>query len=502
MEGQSPEAELNLNGRPLFRSFFLGGFECSTHRRPCGRRLDLIAATGHDRHAAADYARLKAHGIHTVREGLRWHLIETTPGRHDFASVLPTLRAARDAGMQVIWDLFHYGWPEDLDIFDPGFVRRFARMAGAFAGLLAGETDEVPWVAPVNEISFVAWAGGEVAELDPYARSRGRELKRQLVRASIAATEAVWAVLPSARVAQIDPVFHVVAHPDRPHEAPAAEAYRRAQFQAWDMLSGRIDPALGGHPKYLDVIGVNYYPWNQWVYNGPTSEGTTIGPDDPGHRPFRLILGEIAGRYGRPLFIAETGTEGEARRAGCGRWAARPAPRSCVACPSGGSACTRSSISPAGTMTATATTGSGTTPTRPASGPCTGPWPTSWGVRCAASVGWDAASAPMKFDQPARDPETTPPAPPASPPTSKAAAPLNTPSRSPTTRARRRPSSTTAPATRSRSMRWSESSSDSDNAFLTGRYLTSPRPAAGRIRPAPRSSTRMTGPPGPHRRGW
>jgi hypothetical protein len=313
VEGQSPEAELNLNGRPLFRSFFLGGFECSTHRRPCGRRLDLIAATGHDRHAASDYARLKAHGIHTAREGLRWHLIEVTPGRHDFASVLPTLRAARAAGMQVIWDLFHYGWPEDLDIFRPEFVRRFARMAGAFAGLLAGEADDVPWVAPVNEISFVAWAGGEVAELDPYARSRGRELKRQLVRAAIAATEAVWAVLPAARVAQIDPVFHVVPHPDRPHEAPAAEAYRRAQFQAWDMLSGRVDPALGGHPKYLDVIGVNYYPWNQWVYNGPTADGTTIGPGDPGHRPFRLILGEIAGRYGRPLFIAETGTEGEAR---------------------------------------------------------------------------------------------------------------------------------------------------------------------------------------------
>ncbi|QEH32175.1 hypothetical protein OJF2_06440 [Aquisphaera giovannonii] len=302
-------------GSPLFRSFFLGGFECSTHRRRCGRRLDQVAATAHDRFAATDYALLKAHGIEAVREGLRWHLIEASPGRYDFASVLPILRAAREAGMQVIWDLFHFGVPDDLDIFDPRFVDRLAGLARAFAGLLDGESDDVPWIAPVNEISFVSWAGGEVAELDPYARSRGRELKRQLVRAAIAATEAVWDVLPSARIAHIDPVFHVIAHPDRPHEAPDAEAYRRVQFEAWDMLSGRAEPSLGGRPKYLDVIGVNYYPWNQWIYNGPTADGTTIRPDHPGYRPFRLMLHEIARRYGRPLFVAETGTEGD-RRAG------------------------------------------------------------------------------------------------------------------------------------------------------------------------------------------
>ena len=37
------------------------------------------------------------------------------------------LEAARDEGVQVIWDLCHYGWPDDLDIFSPQFVERFAR---------------------------------------------------------------------------------------------------------------------------------------------------------------------------------------------------------------------------------------------------------------------------------------------------------------------------------------------------------------------------------------
>ena len=46
----------------LFRSFFLGGFECSTHRRKDGRRLDLIAATGDSVQAAraAAYAAVDA----------------------------------------------------------------------------------------------------------------------------------------------------------------------------------------------------------------------------------------------------------------------------------------------------------------------------------------------------------------------------------------------------------------------------------------------------------
>ncbi len=47
--GAAAPQELHALFRPgLFRSFFLGGFECSTQRRADGRRLDLIAATRHD----------------------------------------------------------------------------------------------------------------------------------------------------------------------------------------------------------------------------------------------------------------------------------------------------------------------------------------------------------------------------------------------------------------------------------------------------------------------
>ena len=292
----------------LFDSYFLGGFECSTQRRPQGQRLDLLAATGHDRAVVQDYQWMVQHGICTVRDGVRWHLIETSPGCYDWTSFLPMLRASREVGVQIIWDLCHYGWPDGLDIWTPAFVERFARFASAVAQLVRNETNTTAFYCPINEISYWSWAGAEVALFNPCARKRGFELKQQLVRAAIAAIEAIWSVDAQARIVQIDPVIHVVARPERPRDRKPAEEYRRAQFQAWDMLSGRLWPGLGGMAKYLDILGVNYYSDNQWFLGANTLE---LG--HPLYRPFRELLAEVYQRYERPLVIAETGAESDAR---------------------------------------------------------------------------------------------------------------------------------------------------------------------------------------------
>ncbi|MFN4130634.1 MAG: hypothetical protein ACK4GC_12605, partial [Paracoccaceae bacterium] len=144
----------------LFRSFMQGGFECSTHRLQSGRRLDVVAATAHDVNAENDYRQLGQMGMRTVRDGLRWHLVEAQPGHHDFASFLPMAHAAQRAGTQVLWDLLHYGWPDDIDIWTPAFVDRFAAFARATARTWRETTDEVPFWCPINEISFFAWGGG------------------------------------------------------------------------------------------------------------------------------------------------------------------------------------------------------------------------------------------------------------------------------------------------------------------------------------------------------
>ena len=293
----------------LFRSFFLGGFECSTHRLPTGRRLDLVRSTRHDELAASDYRLLQRHGIFTARDGLRWTLIEQTPRRYDFSSALDQLRAARDTGMQVIWDLWHYGWPDDVDIFSAAFIDRFTSYA-VEAIKVIGEFTERPMVSPINEISFFSWAGGEGGIFNPFAKRRGDEIKRQLVRASIEAIDAMRAINPALTVIQVDPMINIVGRTERADDVHAAEGYRQSQFVAWDMLLGRVQPELGGHDALIDAIGVNYYIHNRWVW-----DGSMIVPSDPRYRHVGEMLREVSERYRRPIFVAETGIEDETRPA-------------------------------------------------------------------------------------------------------------------------------------------------------------------------------------------
>lgn len=296
-----------MTGSGLFASFFMAGFECSAQRRHDGRRLDLLAATGHDRLAEQDYRQVAAHGLRTVRDGLRWHRIERIPGHYDWSSFLPMLRAARLAGVQPIWDLCHYGAPDGLDIWGGAFVERLARFAAAAARLIREETGTAPILCPINEISFWAWACDH-GKFYPCARGRGDELKRQLVRAAIAAMDAAREAVPEVRFIHAEPLIHVAALPQRPQDAEAAAAYVEVQYVALDMLAGRLLPELGGGPAYLDIVGCNYYCDNQWFY-----EAGTIPMGHHLYRPLHELLAQTFARYGRPLLLTETGAEGSGR---------------------------------------------------------------------------------------------------------------------------------------------------------------------------------------------
>ncbi len=288
----------------------MGGFECSTHRDSRGRRLDLIASTRHDKFAEKDYSRLIDAGILTARDGVRWHLIEPEPNRYDFSSLENQIRAARSTGIHVIWDYFHYGYPDDLDIFSEEFIERFSRFSATVTRYLADELgDGNVSVCPVNEISFFSWAAGTVAVFYPARKRRGNELKKQLVRSAIASVDAILDECPQARWMFTDPAIHVVPRNSSRAARAAAESYRRAQFHAFDMLAGRLAPELGGNESYLDLIGLNYYFHNQWRH--PSRRKIPVGHKQ--YRPFCEILQEYADRYGKPMMIAETGIEDDER---------------------------------------------------------------------------------------------------------------------------------------------------------------------------------------------
>ncbi len=297
----------------LFRSFWIAGYEGADHINGSGLPLVMNDLTGHGADPVADYALLREFDIHTVRESVGWRVTERAGGRFCLNTLERRARAAEECGLQVIWTLMHYGYPADVDIFSPAFIDRFARYCGRVARFLAPYSDQ-PVYSPINEISFLSWAICESRLFHPYTgtlKDYGFELKKHLVRASIAGCEAIWEADPRARIVQIDPLIYVVAAEPEPELIAAAERENEIQFQAWDMLRGSLEPGLGGAPKYLDIIGINYYHSNQWEHL--TDERLHWHKRDPRRVPFSQLLAQASERYQRPMFIAETSHVGNGR---------------------------------------------------------------------------------------------------------------------------------------------------------------------------------------------
>lgn len=305
---------MSVIGETFFKSFMMGGFESACHINGQGRRLDMIGQTQHDIQVEQDYALLKSKGIQTIRDGVRWPLIEKSPGVYDFSSLKPMAVAAQSQGMQVIWTLWHYGWPDDLDVFSPEFVSRFASFSKAVAIFLSQYSSSAPFFTPVNEISYFCWVGGEVGTVHPYAKGRGYEMKLQLVRAALACMDAIWELNPEARFVHVEPLINVAAPRDRPDLREAAQTDHASQFEAYDMIAGVLHPELGGAAKYLDIVGSNFYHENQWFYRAdyvPWNEGLP----DQAWVPLHHLIEQVYARYRRPVIISETSHYGSNRPA-------------------------------------------------------------------------------------------------------------------------------------------------------------------------------------------
>src|SRR4051812_22155159 len=102
-------------GECMFRSFFLAGFEGSTGYNRHGQWFDQVVATGHERTLDEDYRNIADLGLHAARETVRWPLVDQGDGRYDFSTVEPFIGAANRHQIDIIWDLFHYGYPAHLD---------------------------------------------------------------------------------------------------------------------------------------------------------------------------------------------------------------------------------------------------------------------------------------------------------------------------------------------------------------------------------------------------
>lgn len=301
----------------MFESFFLAGFDGSTGYDKNRRWFDHVVATGHDRTVDEDYRDLAALGIAGARETMRWPLVDRGFGRYDFASVDPFISAAARHRVGLVWDLFHYGFPSGLDLLGPDFPRRFADYCHAAAHYLASRTEGTCWFTPVNEPSFMAYAAGEQGLFAPWLTGRGWDLKVALVQAAIQGIDAIRAACPHARIVNVDPLCRVAAPAGRSDLDDEVNDFNdNCVFQAWDMLSGRLLPELGGSPRHLDIVGINYYWTNQWEWRADANAEGIIPPladDDPRRLPLDELVRSVWRRYGAEVLISETAHIGDRR---------------------------------------------------------------------------------------------------------------------------------------------------------------------------------------------
>ncbi|HEX2609195.1 MAG TPA: family 1 glycosylhydrolase, partial [Flavisolibacter sp.] len=225
----------------LFPTFFLSGFECSSFLWTDHQRRNLVAETQHDRFAAADYQRLRQLGIAVSREGIPWPMADQK-GAYDFSMIDPMIDAMRQQKITPIWDLCHYGYPDDLDPYYDAFIQRFADYCRAAATYVQSRLDGPCFFSPINEITFFSFCGGEWGWVAPYGKTREERFRFRLAlcKAAIAGVKAIRSVIPEARMVHIDPLVQVVAPRDRPDQQEAAwkETYVDT-FLAWDIICGK-----------------------------------------------------------------------------------------------------------------------------------------------------------------------------------------------------------------------------------------------------------------------
>jgi hypothetical protein len=99
----------------------------------------------------------------------------------------------------------------------------------------------------------------------------------------------------------------------RPDVDGRAAAQNESQWEAWDLLIGAREPELGGHPRYLDIVGVNFYHDNQWEVPGGEKIHWHIKPRDPRWVPFSQLIRRAYDRYQRPIIVGETSHVGVGR---------------------------------------------------------------------------------------------------------------------------------------------------------------------------------------------
>lgn len=292
------------------------------------RVLDEYALTQHYRFWREDLDRAVALGVRALRWGIPWYKVEPAPGHFTWQWVDQVIDYAAERGLAIIADLMHYGTPLWLDnqFLNNSYPARVAAYAAAFTRRYR---DRVHLYTPLNEPMITVEFCGERAIWPPYLRGTDGLIKLScaLAHGMIQTTQAIRAEHPGALIIDVEAAIEVL--PAGPALAEAATRRNELAFLVLDLIRGRVTAqhpladwlatngcpdrelaTFAGQEMPIDILGVNYYPETsvQQVTQDLAAafQTRTWG----GGAGLERAITRYGARYGLPMMITETSTNG------------------------------------------------------------------------------------------------------------------------------------------------------------------------------------------------
>ncbi|MEW9032027.1 MAG: family 1 glycosylhydrolase [Planifilum fimeticola] len=291
---------------------------------PGKRPLDEYELTQHDRKWREDLDLCAGLGIDALRYGIPWYKVQPKPDFFEWGRVDEAIGYILEKGIEPIVDLLHYGTPlwMDRQFLNPSYPEWVSAYARAFAERYAGR---IRMFTPVNEPFIHAEFCGRTGRWPPEATGdRGFILlMKNIAKGAIRTVQALREAIPDSVMVHVEATGWFVAE-GAPVEASIKHEWHR-RFLYFDLITGRVDSA---HPLYswllengmeaedlewfrrhrvdVDIMGLNYYPdLSVFRMDGDGPRGIWGGT-----WALEELLVRYHRRYGRPLWITDTSTNG------------------------------------------------------------------------------------------------------------------------------------------------------------------------------------------------
>jgi hypothetical protein len=230
--------------KPLELWAFLENSDFVRRKNDLPYRQDEVNLIRHDEFLEVDYQLMVEAGCIGLRDAARWYLSHPEPGTFDWTWLDRVVTAAEKYKVKLYLDLWHYGYPDWLDILSADAPMHFAD----FARRIPQRYPSLEYYCVCNEPSLLVELSARQGQWSPFLHEDDPSaFRRQVSRMIIEASRAILEVKPDAVLIIPEP-WH--ATDSNPEDDQAA---------VLDTVLGLRDPELGGCSDLVTIIGLNHY---------------------------------------------------------------------------------------------------------------------------------------------------------------------------------------------------------------------------------------------------